>query len=235
MNQAFTCKYTFAELAIIPGDLERIMGYEPGNIPEPFCEVIDEVMANAENFASINGGILLFGKVKFDEVGKTLRIGKETFDLHGIVYHQLKKSEQIAVFACTAGPEIGALSRRLMAEGDMMKGYVADVLGSIIVETAMDKMQESFGLHVNKDGYKHTNRYSPGYCNWSVEDQHKLFSLLPPNFCGISLSDTALMNPIKSVSGIIGVGRDVKFNPYTCEICNMTTCTHKNLKKSGSK
>jgi hypothetical protein len=234
MIKAFTCKYTFAELAIVPGDLEKIMGYEPGEIPGPFGEVIAEVMAHAENYASINGGILSFDEVKFDGVRKTIGIGKETFDLHGIVYHQLKNSEQIAVFACTAGPETGTWSRQLMAEGDMMKGYVADVLGSIIVETAMDKMQEDFGYHINKEGFKLTNRYSPGYCNWSVEDQHKLFSLLPPNFCGISLSDTALMNPIKSVSGIIGVGRDVKFNPYTCELCNMTTCTHKNRKKSGS-
>jgi hypothetical protein len=43
-----------------------------------------------------------------------------------------------------------------------------------------------------------------------VAEQHKLFSLLPPGICGITLSDSALMHPIKSVSGITGIGKHCK-------------------------
>ncbi|MCK7538940.1 MAG: hypothetical protein MZV63_52410 [Marinilabiliales bacterium] len=46
-----------------------------------------------------------------------------------------------------------------------------------------------------------TNRFSPGYCGWDVAEQHKLFSFFKDNFCGITLTESALMNPVKSVSG----------------------------------
>jgi len=74
-----------------------------------------------------------------------------------------------------------------------------------------------------------TNRYSPGYCGWNITGQKILFSLLPEYFCGIELTDTCLMLPIKSVSGIIGIGRDVKFNAYTRNLCDMQYCLYRNL------
>ena len=58
-----------------------------------------------------------------------------------IVYSQLKKSERIAVFLCTAGPEIGIRSRAAMKDGDLLTGYIYDVIGSEVVEAAADLMQ----------------------------------------------------------------------------------------------
>ena len=76
-------------------------------------------------------------------------------------------------------------------------------------------------------GKKITNRYSPGYCGWDVAEQHKLFQLIPDNFCGVRLNESSLMNPEKSVSGIIGIGENVKYNPYTCRICDMKDCIYR--------
>jgi hypothetical protein len=67
-----------------------------------------------------------------------------------------------------------------------------------------------------------------------VKDQFKLFSLLPENFCGIRLTDSALMIPIKSVSGIIGIGENVERKNYPCEICNMKDCYRKKLVNENS-
>ena len=79
-------------------------------------------------------------------------------------------------------------------------------------------------------GLKITNRYSPGYCGWDVSEQKKLFKILPEKFCGIELTDSCLMHPIKSVSGIIGIGKSVKFNEYTCNLCDEADCLYRNLR-----
>ena len=76
-----------------------------------------------------------------------------------------------------------------------------------------------------------TNRYSPGYCNWDVSEQYKLFSFFPKEFCGIKLSDSALMQPIKSVSGIIGAGRQVQKREYRCGICSQKNCIMRNRRQ----
>jgi hypothetical protein len=77
-----------------------------------------------------------------------------------------------------------------------------------------------------------TNRYSPGYCGWKVAEQQKLFKMFPADFCNISLTESMMMDPVKSISGIIGVGKDVIYNPYTCNLCNSSNCLYKNLKSS---
>ena len=105
-------------------------------------------------------------------------------------------------------------------------------LGSIVVESAMDIIQEHLKLWMKEQGLKFTNRYSPGYCGWELKEQSKLFGLLPENFCGISLSDSMLMKPIKSVSGIIGIGENVIYDQYTCNYCRDVNCLYRG-KRAG--
>ena len=42
--------------------------------------------------------------------------------------------------------------------------------------------------------------------------------------CGIRLTDSSLMLPIKSVSGVIGLGEDVRKLEYTCGLCTYDRC-----------
>jgi hypothetical protein len=109
---------------------------------------------------------------------------------------------------------------------------VFDLLGSMIVESAADLLQAEIQRMALSEGLLITNRYSPGYCNWSVADQHKLFSFFPDNCCGIRLTDSALMHPIKSVSGIIGIGPDVSFREYTCNLCSQVDCFHRSHRRT---
>ena len=113
----------------------------------------------------------------------------------------------------------------------MLRGYIYDIVGSEIVEGATDLMQAELEKDVKASGSKITNRYSPGYCGWDVAEQHKLFQLVPDNYCGIKLTESALMNPVKSVSGIIGIGTRVKFNPYTCQMCDQKDCIYRKIKE----
>ena len=41
----------------------------------------------------------------------------------------MKEAEEVALFICTAGPVIGRMSRNSMKSGDLLKGYVYDVIG----------------------------------------------------------------------------------------------------------
>lgn len=119
-----------------------------------------------------------------------------------------------------------------MLEKDFLKGYIYDVAGSEIVEAAADIMTEKLKEEMQRKGMLITNRFSPGYCGWNVSEQHKIFQLVPDNFCGIQLLESALMVPIKSISGIIGIGRNVRFLPYTCSKCDYKNCTYRKFKTS---
>lgn len=146
------------------------------------------------------------------------------FDMGKIILRQLRGSEAYALFMCTAGEEFETFQKRLKTEGDMVRVFIADALGSVIAEKCADQMENSLQLSIDKLGWKHTNRFSPGYCGWHVSEQQKLFPLFDGHTCGITLTESSLMVPIKSVSGIIGLGKEVRRLDYTCGLCNFEKC-----------
>lgn len=192
-------------------------------------EYLDDLFGCGSQIFDIRGGYQVFDTVSFYPETHEIAINHIPFDVKKVVFNMLKRSDRIAAFVCTAGDEIHNLSRQYMNEGDLLKGYVYDLFGSLVVESAMDMIQESLKTEMEREGCKITNRYSPGYCGWTVDHQKQLFSLFDNNFNFIELTDSCLMQPIKSVSGIIGIGDGVRFNDYTCHICDSHNCMYKNL------
>jgi hypothetical protein len=220
-------RFPAGSISLTRGIIEKMMSYPEGQSPDPFPQLIDEVLSETSPLLDLCGGYTFCSVNGTNSVSKQILAGGKTFSVQNIVFHQLKKAGQLALFQCTAGKKISDYSRKHMEEGELMKGYIADVIGSVAVEEAIDLIQGKLEKEVNDRGLKISNRYSPGYCGWSVAEQQILFSFFPPEYYGIRLSETSLMDPIKSVSGIIGIGEQMKQNDYTCRMCDMKDCIYK--------
>lgn len=227
-----TFSFPFSDLVLDDDMIEKVLGYEQGENRKMVKDLIREVLLDAERICDIKGEYKVIPGLGSDINNKSINITNREFETGKIVWSQLKGSESVAVFLCTAGEKIGELGRQLIREKDFLRGYIYDVAGSEIVEAAADILHKKLMEDMQEEGMLVTNRFSPGYCGWDVSEQHKLFSLIPDNFCGIRLTESALMIPIKSVSGIIGIGRKVKYNPYTCNLCDFENCLYRKLKES---
>ena len=159
-----------------------------------------------------------------------------------IITNQLKGSEALCWFVATAGQEFEAFQHRLTQEGDMVRVYLANEIGSIIAEKTADRMEDLLQEQLTPKGLYRTNRYSPGYCGWKVNEQPILFELfrpkdsaqncnVPPTPCDIHLTDSCLMIPIKSVSGVIGIGHNVHRRDYTCNLCGLSASCKRGRKQ----
>ena len=153
------------------------------------------------------------------------------FEMGSIILRQLRGSEAFALFVCTSGLEFETYQQRLKEQGDMVRVFIADALGSVIAENCADQMEKALQESIDKLGWMHTNRFSPGYCGWHVSQQQLLFPLFQGHTCGVKLTDSSLMIPIKSVSGIIGLGEKVRKLEYTCGLCDFKQC-YKRKKKA---
>ncbi len=161
----------------------------------------------------------VFAEVKIPEIKET------TFDIGKIIARQLRGSSAFAFFIATAGMEFQHFLEELKQENDLVKQFIADAIGSVIAEKTADCMEEELQKQIGGYSWKHTNRFSPGYCGWHVSQQQLLFPLFGSDApCGITLTESSLMYPIKSVSGVIGIGETVKKLPYSCSLCDMKTC-----------
>ena len=223
--------YSFSELAVNQMDVAEILGYPDGILPEPFAGYLSEAMKISAAFNDICGAIYYENDICFPEEKGRFDVRGVHFKVGKTVLHELRNSESVALFICTAGKEISELAQNLLMGDNPVLGYVYNVLGSLTVEVVADRIHQEIRKVAVSSGELITNRYSPGCCHWNVDDQHKLFSFFPNNCCGISLTDSALMYPIKSVSGIIGMGKYVKYRQYTCDLCSQNDCFYRNLHK----
>ncbi|MBV6427339.1 MAG: hypothetical protein KIPDCIKN_01856 [Haliscomenobacter sp.] len=207
--------------------LEGRMGYPAGQCPEYLRLLIREALQWAEEHSEIQGGLVVLEPVSLHKETHALMLGGVELEIQKILFGQLRKADAIALFLCTAGPAIGARAEELMRRGDFLEGYILDLIGSEIVEVAMDQIQDTLERELALTGLHITNRFSPGYCGWRVAEQQKLFSFFPKDFCGVTLTEHSLMQPIKSVSGIIGIGKDVRRKAYACQACEMAQCIYR--------
>jgi len=229
MVQEFS--YSYNELALDKDYLYSLLGFPDGILPEPFDQYVAEAFQKAEALCDIRGAFCWVDKIEFTSGNSCLLVDGIEFGIGKVVAKELRNSSSVAFFVCTAGEKLSRCSQDLLTGDHPVLGYILDVLGSMVVEAATDQLQGEIQQVGHSEGFLITNRYSPGYCKWSVSDQHKLFSFFPKNCCGIRLTDSSLMYPIKSVSGIIGMGREVKFRQYTCDLCNQADCLNRNVQR----
>lgn len=152
----------------------------------------------------------------------TIEVEDIHLDVGDVIGNLLNGATQYIVFAATTGKEFQVYLDQVKIEGDLLKTYFVDTIGSFIVELVGDILEITLEKEIGFQ--KHTNRFSPGYCGWNLIEQRKIFELLQEETIDITLSDVCLMNPVKSISGIIGVGDLVRQKQYACNYCTQQTC-----------
>lgn len=159
-------------------------------------------------------------------------IGIRDIELHtgAIITPYLQNADWYAVFVATAGHEFEQFQDQIKETEDIFQEFLLDALGTAVAEAAVREVCHRIEEQVMPLNYGVSYPYSPGYCGWHVTQQQLLFSLLPTFPCGIRLSSSSLMAPIKSVSGVVAVGEKVIKQKYGCELCGKKDC-YKNKNK----
>jgi hypothetical protein len=222
--------YRFKDLTIDLKMLAGVMGYEDGHLPEPFISYLNMALVDASEFDDIRAAYRILEDSAFNEAGDSVIAGGTVLNIGKTVCSEISGSSRIALYVCTAGRKISERSVGFLNGDDPVLGYVYDILGSAIAEAAGEKMKLSLKEEVSATNETITNSYSPGYCNWHVSDQHRLFSFFGGSVCGVTLTRSALMNPVKSVSGLIGIGNGVFYREYPCTLCDAENCIYRRLR-----
>ena len=217
----------FSNLQINRQEIYLNLGYggqTPDNI---IVEMVEQIIVHANLFCCPNAGFSIFpGKIVDKDF---LEINQVSLKIGRVIAKYFDSATYFAIFVATVGIEYDNYLHQLRTEGDIVNEFLADAVGSEIAEATVRYITERIGEHAIGMGFSVTHPYSPGYCSWHVREQQALFSLLPVEPCGISLNDSSLMVPVKSVSGMIGLGVDILESPYACEICGLQTCYKRKL------
>lgn len=134
----------------------------------------------------------------------------------------LKDCKSVILFAATVGVDID----RLIAKYGRIspsKALMLQAIGAERIEALCDKFCADTSREMN---VALRPRFSPGYGDLPLRIQKEIFAVLDcSKRIGLSLNDSLLMSPSKSVTAFVGIGSKEKQTPNKCSACNMKDCT----------
>ena len=142
------------------------------------------------------------------------------------------QADALALVAVTSGSRVSKKIAALFAAGDFVLGSLLDTAASEGTDRASRYMETYYHHHLTAHGKPSYSPavlcYSPGYCGWHISAQRALFEALAPEKIGITLRESFLMNPLKSVSGVLVAGPPeihvvTELFPY-CGECKAQSC-----------
>lgn len=138
----------------------------------------------------------------------------------------IKKAEKLRLFAVTIGEDITKEINKHFDQNEFPIGSFIDSGASLTADNIVGILESQVqGVIPNRSS---TLAYSPGYCGWHVSGQKKLFQFLKPGKIGITVNNSCLMTPLKSVSGVLVSGSSnihIFDNKYSfCEDCTTYSC-----------
>ncbi len=134
-------------------------------------------------------------------------------------------ADHLALFTVTLGEETGRVITEGFATHDFAHAAMLDAMASESADLTAELAERCFESMLRDQGWGAPDggvlRYSPGYCGWDVTGQKRLFQYLAPERIGVTLSDSCLMQPLKSVSGVIIAGpREIHRFPPSYSFCS---------------
>ena len=138
------------------------------------------------------------------------------------IARHLEKSEKCAVLCATLGSEI-EMKINYYSKTELLKSVISDACASTLIEALCDYAEALIKTEAEKNGFFITSRYSPGYGDFEISVQKDLLNLIEaPKKIGVTVTDSFIMLPRKSVSAVIGFQSEkAKEEINKCSTCNL--------------
>jgi hypothetical protein len=216
---------------ILPARTEALknQGIGPGDRISPAIEALaNEAFALFETVAVPRGVVREIPRAAFERVFRGEQRNEERTPV-GDIYG---RAEHLALFAVTIGPEVVREIDRRFKANDLALGAMLDSVASAGADRLAQIVERKFAEQLRAEGRSGPDtrvlRYSPGYCGWHISGQRALFEELRPERIGITLRDSFLMEPLKSVSGVLIAGsgdiHNFRMAYRYCENCAARGC-----------
>ncbi len=139
----------------------------------------------------------------------------------------LRGCSEVYLMAATLGMAPDRLTARAQAAGKMSRAVILQAAAAALIERVCDELNDRIREEARAEGSFLRPRFSPGYGDFSLEHQEELFRILEvQKRIGVTLTESLLMIPSKSVTAVIGVsGSDSGCAAEGCESCGKTDCS----------
>lgn len=196
----------------------RYLGYKNQEMSPELDALIDDCRREILEIAAYKYTYKIVD-LEHDEEGQ-VRIKDAILPLIGEnIQKHLAHSDRAVVMAATLGV---AMERRLGLYGktDLTRSFILDSCGTQMIEEVCDGIEEAVKEELGP-GFYYTFRYSPGYGDYPIDVNNQLVAFLDGyRRIGLSVTDSHLLIPRKSVTAIMGI----QTIPFEAEFDRCAAC-----------
>ena len=220
---------TISDIYVNRSEVLRYLGYSGQDINDDLNFKIDECIQETKENIETKYTYEIYD-IKNDLSSNTIEFKNSTLKLESKDLSELLKDcDKCVLMSATLGFNIEKNIRRYSYK-NLTKGVIIDACATTSIEEVCDMVQESILQDVSKEDKHLTMRYSPGYGDLDIRANKEILNLLNAHRkIGVTVTDTGIMIPRKSVVALIGVSnKKIENNKRTCENCsNKINCKFK--------
>lgn len=145
-----------------------------------------------------------------------------------LIASQLAAASEVIVAVCTVGDRVSSvISER--SQATPVAALALDGVAGAAAEALAEAVCRHFDALALAEGLQTSIPLNPGMVGWPLEQgQSQIFSLLDASEIGVYLGAGSVMQPLKSLSLVIGLGHGLNSSGQTCDFCSMReTCRYK--------
>ena len=203
----------------------RYLGYGKHAVDDQTLRLIADSFGSLRSVGSRKSVYRIFDLEQED--GETVRFGSLTVKSKSLGKN-LRGCDKIVLFGATLGIGVDQLLSRT-SKTDMAKTVVLQACAAALLEEYCDECQERIRQEMESEGRYLRPRFSPGYGDFPIECQRDLVRMLDcAKSIGLTLTESCMMAPSKSVTAVIGAGRAaVRCHRQGCESCEKLDCIYR--------
>ena len=203
----------------------RYLGYGKHAVDEPTKNLIMEQLSELSKASNVKSVYQYFPCLVENE--SRVKIGTmEIRSKH--LAKNLKGCKEAAIFGITLGTGVDLLIRRTMVT-DMAKALVTQASAAVLLEEACDELQEKIRKEKSEEQLWIRPRFSPGYGDFDIHHQKDILRMLDTHKkIGLSMTDSYMLTPTKSVTALIGIcEEEMQCHKTGCESCTKMDCQYR--------
>lgn len=200
----------------------RYLGYGNHAVDDHTLDLIENVFKELDQLGPMKIVYRIFD-ISQDANGH-LQIGQLDIESKSLK-RNLKGCKEAILLAASLGPGVDRLLRKYSI-ADMARVVVIQACAAASLEDQLDSWQENMARKFKTEDLYLRPRFSPGYGDFSIEHQPMFVQMLEASKrVGVTVTDSLMLSPSKSVTALIGISREAKMcRVKGCEACGKTDC-----------
>jgi len=195
----------FGPIHVDPDVILRLQKYRAlDTVPPAVKDVARRAAAMAEALVEPQGWAWR-GPIRRVDADGSVLIGHRLRFQSGTLARALKDAMETVIVLLTIGPTLERRAHELVGEEQYVEGLLLDTGGWAAIDALIKDVRRHLAADARARGFRLTGRMAPGFADWGLEEQRILISAFDGTELSVRLTETQVMLPRKSISGLYGL------------------------------